>query len=162
MHDTDAVMLTFNLTNVFFSLGLGIATALARKIKGNSWQKKQQYETYLLIQSIISTIILCFCEIVNVINMLVAKFDIPPPYVAEEPNLLFWDWAWRVQLSVSAIYIFSKVYSISSFVMLFIISKSVRESFLSFYFLDKILFWRKKKDKDTVTILTVSKTTAEN
>uniref|UniRef100_A0A914PBG6 Uncharacterized protein n=1 Tax=Panagrolaimus davidi TaxID=227884 RepID=A0A914PBG6_9BILA len=52
-----------NISNAVISLALGLSSALARRIKGNKWQQKQKYETYLLIQSIITTFILIVHEI---------------------------------------------------------------------------------------------------
>uniref|UniRef100_A0A914XYP6 7TM GPCR serpentine receptor class x (Srx) domain-containing protein n=1 Tax=Panagrolaimus superbus TaxID=310955 RepID=A0A914XYP6_9BILA len=95
------IALTSNIVNVFLSLVLGLATVFARKIKGNKWQQKQKYETYLLIQSLITTLILVIYEIVNELSKNVNQYS-------EDYAQLYWSlFIYNIKIIIFRSYLFS-------------------------------------------------------
>uniref|UniRef100_A0A914PNG6 Serpentine receptor class gamma n=1 Tax=Panagrolaimus davidi TaxID=227884 RepID=A0A914PNG6_9BILA len=92
---------------------LGVATSLARHIKGNSWQKKQQYETNLLIQSVITSFILFTFE---VLSYFYSKG------LGPFPTDLRLSYFINQLISLTLLNIRQNLFSISSIVLLFIMS----------------------------------------
>ena len=47
------------------AFALGLATAFTRKLKGQKWAKKQKFETYLLVQSFISSTLFLLYQVID-------------------------------------------------------------------------------------------------
>uniref|UniRef100_A0A914QQL0 Uncharacterized protein n=1 Tax=Panagrolaimus davidi TaxID=227884 RepID=A0A914QQL0_9BILA len=71
-HNMNGVPIQVTISNLFSAvvgLSLGIATALARYIKGNNkWQTKQKYENRLLMQSIFTTVLVLLFELLTILH----------------------------------------------------------------------------------------------